>query len=116
MAMCGEVLVNSFIHWKMMWSDTKLGHCFLMMDDLQQAYSAYQQALYHLRDPKVSLIEGVYPPSISNNALRSPNCGMALVYSMIDMARSNTPKKRFLKSCACSQILKRPTRSIFVWA
>jgi glucose repression mediator protein len=24
-----------------------------MMDDLQQAYSAYQQALYHLRDPKV---------------------------------------------------------------
>ena len=25
-----------------------------MMDDLQQAYSAYQQALYHLRDPKVT--------------------------------------------------------------
>jgi glucose repression mediator protein len=24
-----------------------------MMDDLQQAYSAYQQALYHLSDPKV---------------------------------------------------------------
>ncbi len=32
------------------------GHCFLMMEDLQQAYAAYQQALYHLRDPKV----GVY--------------------------------------------------------
>lgn len=30
------------------------GHCFLMMEDLQQAYSAYQQALYHLRDPKVN--------------------------------------------------------------
>lgn len=30
-----------------------LGHCYLMMDDLQQAYAAYQQALYHLRDPKV---------------------------------------------------------------
>ncbi|KAI9697270.1 MAG: hypothetical protein M1836_004834 [Candelina mexicana] len=29
-----------------------LGHCYLMMDDLQQAYTAYQQALYHLRDPK----------------------------------------------------------------
>ncbi|KAI9770700.1 MAG: glucose repression mediator protein [Geoglossum simile] len=29
-----------------------LGHCFLMMDDLQKAYEAYQQALYHLRDPK----------------------------------------------------------------
>ena len=25
-----------------------------MMEDLQQAYAAYQQALYHLRDPKVS--------------------------------------------------------------
>ena len=31
-----------------------LGHCYLMMEDLQQAYQAYQQALYHLRDPKVS--------------------------------------------------------------
>jgi glucose repression mediator protein len=30
-----------------------LGHCYLMMDDLQKAYQAYQQALYHLRDPKV---------------------------------------------------------------
>ena len=29
------------------------GHCYLMMEDLQQAYSAYQQALYYLRDPKV---------------------------------------------------------------
>lgn len=33
-----------------------LGHCYLMMDDLQQAYSAYQQALYHLSDPKVCLV------------------------------------------------------------
>ncbi|KAJ3006261.1 hypothetical protein HKX48_000210 [Thoreauomyces humboldtii] len=29
-----------------------LGHCFLMMDDLQRAYTAYQQALYHLPNPK----------------------------------------------------------------
>ncbi|RKF59279.1 General transcriptional corepressor CYC8 [Erysiphe neolycopersici] len=29
-----------------------IGHCYLMMDDLQQAYTSYQQALYHLRDPK----------------------------------------------------------------
>jgi tetratricopeptide (TPR) repeat protein len=35
---------------------TSTGHCYLMMDDLQQAYSAYQQALYHLRDPKVAKI------------------------------------------------------------
>ena len=29
------------------------GHCYLMMEDLQQAYNAYQNALYHLPDPKV---------------------------------------------------------------
>ncbi|KAL2136684.1 hypothetical protein VTI74DRAFT_2095 [Chaetomium olivicolor] len=29
-----------------------LGHCYLMMDDLQQAYSAYQTALVHLPNPK----------------------------------------------------------------
>jgi len=30
------------------------GHCYLMMDDLQQAYAAYQSALLNLRNPKVS--------------------------------------------------------------
>lgn len=30
-----------------------IGHCYLMLDNLQEAYSAYQQALYHLQDPKV---------------------------------------------------------------
>ncbi|QRV91558.1 general transcriptional corepressor ssn6 [Ceratobasidium sp. AG-Ba] len=30
-----------------------LGHCFLMQDDLQNAYSAYQQALYYLPNPKL---------------------------------------------------------------
>jgi general transcriptional corepressor CYC8 len=30
-----------------------LGHCHLMMDNLQEAYTAYQQALYYLPDPKV---------------------------------------------------------------
>ncbi|KAG9231411.1 tetratricopeptide [Amylocarpus encephaloides] len=39
-----------------------LGHCYLMMDDLQQAYSAYQQALYHLRDPKAS--DRALPPCL----------------------------------------------------
>lgn len=29
------------------------GHCYLMMDDLQQAYNAYQAALLHLPTPKV---------------------------------------------------------------
>jgi general transcriptional corepressor CYC8 len=31
-----------------------LGHCYLMMDNLQEAYTAYQQALYYLADPKVT--------------------------------------------------------------
>jgi glucose repression mediator protein len=30
-----------------------VGHCYLMMDDLQNAYTAYQKALYHLPNPKV---------------------------------------------------------------
>ncbi|ODQ77027.1 hypothetical protein BABINDRAFT_163921 [Babjeviella inositovora NRRL Y-12698] len=30
-----------------------LGHCYLMLDDLQRAYTAYQQALYHLGNPNV---------------------------------------------------------------
>jgi general transcriptional corepressor CYC8 len=29
-----------------------LGHCYLMQDDLQKAYSAYQQALYLLPNPR----------------------------------------------------------------
>ena len=31
------------------------GHCYLMQDDLQKAYAAYQQALYFLPNPKVRL-------------------------------------------------------------
>jgi len=31
------------------------GHCYLMLDDLQKAYAAYQQALYYLSNPKVWL-------------------------------------------------------------
>ncbi|KIK99211.1 hypothetical protein PAXRUDRAFT_60561, partial [Paxillus rubicundulus Ve08.2h10] len=34
-----------------------LGHCYLMQDDLQKAYSAYQQALYYLPNPKVRHID-----------------------------------------------------------
>lgn len=30
-----------------------LGHCYLMMDDLQRAYAAYQRALYYLENPNV---------------------------------------------------------------
>lgn len=30
-----------------------LGHCYLMMEQWEDAYAAYQQALCHLPDPKV---------------------------------------------------------------
>lgn len=29
-----------------------LGHCYLMIDDLQKAYTSYQQALHHFQTPK----------------------------------------------------------------
>ena len=56
----GEVWGSLGNYVDSIWSNNKLlmcceGHCFLMMEDLQQAYAAYQQALYHLRDPKVCL-------------------------------------------------------------
>lgn len=55
MATCGAALVSTIgIMHTVAFIDALLGHCYLMIDDLQQAYSAYQQALYHLRDPKVS--------------------------------------------------------------
>jgi tetratricopeptide (TPR) repeat protein len=33
-----------------------VGHCYLMLEDLEKAYLAYQQALYHLPNPKVSVV------------------------------------------------------------
>lgn len=46
-----------------------LGHCYLMMEDSQKAYTAYQQALYYLPNPKVRLPVFVSP--------RTPICGTA---------------------------------------
>jgi hypothetical protein len=68
-----------------------------MMDDLQQAYSAYQQALYHLRDPKVSLSPGLDGMS-PNTIFRNPSFGMVSGYYMIDMGPLNMPRRHFLKS------------------
>jgi hypothetical protein len=46
-----------------------------MMDDLQQAYSAYQQALYHLSDPKVCLLPRFFLQH-TLIAPRNPSYGM----------------------------------------
>lgn len=46
-----------------------LGHCHLMMDNLQEAYTSYQQALYHLRDPKVSSLPAPLACNIEHSSL-----------------------------------------------
>lgn len=40
-------------------ADNISGHCLLMKDDLPKAYTSYQQALYHLANPKVSYATSV---------------------------------------------------------
>ena len=32
-----------------------IGHCYLMCDDLQNAYTSYQNALYYLSSPRVTI-------------------------------------------------------------
>ena len=74
----------------------RLGHCYLMMDDLQQAYTAYQSALVNLRDPKVSHSLWFAEDLIFDNpCFRSLDFGMASEYSMIAMVLWITPKKLF---------------------
>lgn len=58
-----------------------------MQDDLQRAYQAYQQALYYLPNPKVSL----FVLSSQLNYLHvysgmTQSCGMVSAYYMTDMA------------------------------
>jgi len=93
--------------------DSFTGHCYLMMDDLQQAYSAYQQALYHLTDPKVCRVRSVslhYARASLMDCFRNPSSGMVLEFSMTAMVPSSMPKRPSLKSCEWSQILKRRMR------
>lgn len=56
-----------------------------MMEDLQQAYAAYQQALYHLRDPKVTVsLQAHVDPSLTWMCDRNLSYGMVLGFYMID--------------------------------
>ena len=72
-----------------------LGHCYLMMDDLQKAYTAYQQALYHLRDPKVSRpsLSLSLPPVLNILGHRNPNYGTESVFSTTDTDPWSMPKR-----------------------
>jgi glucose repression mediator protein len=53
-----------------------------MMDDLQQAYSAYQQALYHLRDPKVRNTDALPVNSVIAKTHQEPKLwyGIGILY------------------------------------
>lgn len=64
-----------------------------MMEDLQQAYAAYQQALYHLRDPKASGLPLRLYWMTNSRGNRNPNYGMVLGSCMIAMALWNMPKR-----------------------
>ena len=64
-----------------------------MMEDLQQAYAAYQQALYHLRDPKVSYAAML--PFFQLTFGRNQNYGTALAFCTIVMAPLSMPKRPF---------------------
>jgi glucose repression mediator protein len=71
-----------------------LGHCHLMMDNLQEAYTSYQQALYHLRDPKVRIRAISIRAVTDYNSLdRNPSSGMESVSCTIVMAPWITRKK-----------------------
>ena len=71
-----------------------------MMDDLQQAYTAYQQAVYYLRDPKVAFPTRC-PPNLPSHPLtklsfyhlRTPSYGTASVSSTTDTALSSSPRR-----------------------
>lgn len=45
-----ETLSHSGCHAELICT---IGHCYLMSENLQKAYDAYQQALVNLRDAKV---------------------------------------------------------------
>ena len=113
MGMSGAVLVGILAPLNSLFANNNLGHCYLMMDDLQQAYSAYQQALYHLRDPKVSHSDGLDGLTAKKFTFRNQNSGTVSGFCTIVMGLLNMPKRPFLKSCGCSLILKKPTRSTF---
>jgi general transcriptional corepressor CYC8 len=62
---------------------TSLGHCYLMQDDLQKAYSAYQQALYLLPNPKVSpVLRSSAPTDLNSKAQEDPKLwyGIGILY------------------------------------
>lgn len=87
-----------------------------MLDNLQEAYTSYQQALYHLHDPKVSSsIYIIWACSKLKSTTRNQDFGMELAYYTTVMVLWNMQKRLSPKSCAWRRTLTRPMKSISDW-
>jgi len=100
-----------------------LGHCYLMIEDLQKAYASYQQALYHLPNPKVMnasfnhivLWTFVFQEKKSSGCeadlpIRIQIFGMESESYMTDTVPTNTQKSRSRLFLRWTQSLRRATR------
>jgi tetratricopeptide (TPR) repeat protein len=67
-----------------------LGHSYLMMDELPKAFAAYQQALHHMSNPKVSCLVAAH---INMIIYRNLNCGTESVSCTIATVPSSMLKK-----------------------
>ena len=80
------------------------GHCYLMQDDLQKAYSAYQQALYLLPNPKVNVPPRIHILLYAHRVRRTPSCGTVLASFTTDTDPSIMRRKLSLLSFACVKV------------
>jgi tetratricopeptide (TPR) repeat protein len=80
------------------------GHCYLMQDDLQKAYSAYQHALYSLPNPKVCVRvpSSAKCPSSPDRRIRS--YGTESGYSTIAMGPWTMPRRHFRLSSRWTKV------------
>jgi hypothetical protein len=73
MEKCGALLVRLTTFTYNPVSHALLGHCYLMQDELQKAYSAYQHTLYSLPNP---VNQEVRSPSPSYQCRRNIACSI----------------------------------------
>lgn len=81
-----------------------------MQDDLQKAYSAYQQALYLLPNPKVTLAFSISPPS-SHSSQEDPKLwyGIGILYDRYgSLDHAEEAFASVLRMCKGSSAIARP--------
>lgn len=82
-----------------------VGHCYLMQDDLQKAYAAYQQALYLLPNPKVRANIFTHEDvSLKPSYRRTQSCGTVSVSCTTAMVRWTMPRKHSPLSFAWTKV------------